>query len=77
MKRLSRYGPSSMVHHRNRPGEGLTTSCTDAGASRPCGDRHAHLAGNTVGPGMLLPEEGMAQVKELATEHLTSGLMAG
>lgn len=75
MKRLSRMTHPSMVHPGNRPGRGLTTSCTDAGTNRPCGDRHAHPGWKHSGA-WDAPTRGHGPSQELATEHLTSGLMA-
>lgn len=75
MKRLSRMTHPSMVHPGDRAGRGLTTSCTDAGANSPRGDRHAHPGWKHSGAWDAPPREhGPSQ--ELATEHLTSGLMA-
>lgn len=76
MKRLEPYDTSSMVHPGNRPGRGLTTSPAQMPApNRPCGDRHAHPGWKHSGA-WDAPTRGHGPSQELATEHLTSGLMA-
>ena len=74
MKRLSHMTHPSMVHPGDRAGRGLTTSCKDAGASFPPGDRHAHPGWKHSGAwDAPTRESGFSQ--ELATERLSSGLM--
>lgn len=68
MKRLEPYDTSLNGTSWEQAWEGADHFLHRCRRQPPLQDRHATLAGNTVGPGMLLPE-GMAQVKSWATEH--------
>lgn len=74
MKRLSHMTHPSMVHPGDRAGRGLTTSCTDAGTSSPPGDQHAQPGWKHSGA-WDAPARECGSSQELATEHLSSGLM--